>query len=162
MYQGNRLVCGKCKYFPYDIEIKNNTIIYHSNCKMIDHNKIKLFKRFFLTYGSTMGRNNICYYYEPALWNKSGQKEWTNIRDYIEWLDKEFYPQPPHIKGSKLDYEMKVYLIYNNNEYVVSLKSWLDGTAIKDNKINYIFWYKINKNKRILHNESRNSGFLKL
>ncbi len=119
---------------------------------MIDHNKVKLYQPYFKTYISVKESCDICYYYEPAAWDKSSQNNWTNIKDYTCWLDEEFYHRF-HPDKSKLDYEMRIYLIYNGNEYVVSLRSWLDGTAIQNNKINYIFWYEIIGNKRILHNE---------
>jgi hypothetical protein len=37
-YQGFRCTCMGCKYHKYDTEFKDNATIYHSDCKMIDHN----------------------------------------------------------------------------------------------------------------------------
>ncbi|WP_303984630.1 hypothetical protein [Niallia circulans] len=54
---------------------------------------------------------------------------------------------------TKLDYDRRICLVYMGNHYYVSLFSWLDGSAIQDGKINYIFWFEVLKNKRILRNE---------
>lgn len=142
-YNGLRKFCGGCKYY--------------NNCRMIDHDKIKLYKSYFKTYESIKNNCDICCYYEPANWDLTSQQNWTDIQDYTEWLDKEFYPTL-HEGESKLDYAVRKCLIYNNDEFIVSLRNWLDGTAVKENKINYIFWYKTKGKKRILYNESGSIG----
>lgn len=164
-YQGNRLHCGDCEHHKYTMEFKkideNNTkTIYHSNCKMIDHNKVKLQEPYFKSYDCGQHSCDICCYFKPASWNISTQKEWKGIKEYIDFLDKDFYIgneyQITH-NVSNFD-KIKRTLVYNNNEYVITLRSWLEGNAIKDNKINYVYWYEIHNNKRknnrILHNEA--------
>jgi hypothetical protein len=160
LYQGNRCMCGECKYFKYDMEFihtdKDNTeIIYHSNCKTIDHNKIKLPHAYFKTYGSAMESCDVCNHFEPAEWNLSGQREWKGIEAYIEYMDKEWYDHWEW-QESRLDTRTKG-LLYKGNEYYVTLRDWLNGDAVKDNKIKHKRWteiiYMTNKEKYIEHDE---------
>ncbi|MEM5599213.1 hypothetical protein AAHB53_28085 [Niallia circulans] len=104
---------------------------------MIDHDTIKLYQPYFKTYESIKQLNDICFYYEPKEWLT---KEWKGLDAYIKYLDEEYYS---HIypDQTKLDYDRRICLVYNDNHYYVSLFSWLDGSAIQDGKINYIFWY---------------------
>lgn len=137
-YEGCRKFCFGCKFYQ--------------NCKMIDHETIKFYQPFFKTYESIRSRRDICYYYEPADWNISGKDTWKGMDSYIEYMDKEYH-ELRYDGSSKLDYGIRLSLIYKGNQYTVSLKSWLDGTAIQNNQINYIFWHEINGKKRKLHNE---------
>jgi len=116
---------------------------------MIDHDTIKLFQPYFKTYESIKQLNDICFYYEPKEWLT---KEWKGLDEYIKYLDKEVYVHI-HPDQTKLDYDRRICLVYMGNHYYVSLFSWLDGSAIQDGKINYIFWFEVLKNKRILRNE---------
>jgi hypothetical protein len=160
-YQGCRKFCGDCKYWKYkskyikndDGESKTQII---SNCKMIDHNKVKLCVPYFQAYDCGQHGGSICCHFEPAEWNLTAQRDWTGIEDYIEFLDKYFYAPSVFEKRdgiSKLDIRT-VALVYDGNIYNVTLRNWLEGTAVKDGKINYKNWYECKGRKRILHNEN--------
>ena len=156
-YNGKRLVCKDCKFCPKTYFDKNNKIKYRA-CKMLNNNTIKKLQGF--NYCS-IEKEDICRHYEPAKWNDFSKENWTNIEDYIEFLDKEYYITPSFLKlegKSKIKDIMTIPLTVEADEeyiYHVSLYDWLTGEAVKNNVIKYKRKYEVKKTK--IKNQYRKS-----
>ena len=142
-YQGNKLNCTECIHRP---RMTKEDVTKYIPCKMIDHNRFRLYKSIFNGYEGSISTTNICCHYEPAKWNISGQREWRGIDAYIEFLDKYFYHTPEFLKYNKIkDTTVGGVTIcigefdtYGELQYQVSLYDWITGNWFKDNQIKYI------------------------
>ncbi len=151
-YNGNRIMCNECKYCP-KLYFENGKKKYTA-CKMIDHDNIRFLESPFSGY--EFAKEDICHYYEPAKWDISGQKEWTNMEDYIEFLSNEF-PTPKFLieEGkSKIKDIITIPLVVGTKDdrwgdyvYYVSLYDWLKGDAIKDGSVKFKKKFKVVRTK---------------
>lgn len=142
-YQGNRICCNECLYRP---RTTKEDVTKYTPCKMIDHDRFRLYKTIFNGYEGSIATTNICCHYEPTKWNISGQREWKGVDAYIEFLDKYFYHTPKFLDYNKIrDTTTGGVTIciggfdtYGELQYQVSLYDWITGNWFKDNRIKYI------------------------
>lgn len=149
-YQGNRLNCGECLYCP---KLRKDDVTKYTPCKMIDHDTIRFLPQIFNGYQGTIANQNICYFFQPAKWNISSQREWKGINDYIEFMDKFYYMTPSFLEYNKVKDVHYVTLVvgdgeYGDYQYEVSLYDWLTNNVFdNEGNIKYRKKIKIHKNK---------------
>lgn len=142
-YTGNRLNCNECKFCP-KMNLADDNKKYTS-CKLIDHNKIRLYTKLFNGYDGSIRGSDICKYYEPASWNLSSQKEYKGIDIYIEFMIDW------HGTIERLKNIIYVTLCvggidcYGEFQYHVGLYDWLTANFLNDNKLKYISKYKVER-----------------
>ena len=133
-YEGNIKHCSECKYCT-DFSFIDDKKVYRP-CKMIDHNKIRLYTHIFGGYECSKRMCPICKYFEPAIWDLSAQNSWKGIEPYIEFLEGDVYRQYVLLCVGKYD-------CYGEYQYRVRLLDWLTGEAIQGNKIKYRSKWKV-------------------
>ena len=129
----NKLMCSWCQYHIHEG-------IGYKPCPNLDHDKIQLRPKVFGGYDKAYYVCEICSYYKPAKWIK--YPSFTNIEDYIEFLDKEFYEPSNYQKKlgiSKIKQfgYVSIRIPSEDLEIEVPLIHWLKGTWREGNKIRY-------------------------
>lgn len=158
MYEGNKLFCRFCKY--------HSKLTYREGelcvppCRNIDHNTIKFKPQIFNGYDGAYDNCHICSHYAPKSYIRNSN--FTNIEEYIEWLDTIEYETPQKYKDKRLStirHFLYVTLQVKDVILRVPLYNWLNGTWLEDNKIIYKLMYKIEKNKMVILDEPKLGEF---
>lgn len=145
-YRGNLITCSSCKYSP---QFKIGDKIEYEGCKNLDHHKLRLYTKIFSGYSGSIHSCHICNKYTPAEWDISGQNEWTDIDDYIDFMQNEYYRYGDKVKCIKTTKTGSViiciggYDCYGEIHYIISLYDWLKGEWLKNDKIKYLYKKKV-------------------
>ena len=160
---GRILTCSSCKFCS---KIDKNDVSKFETCKMIDHDKTKLYKKIHNGYESSMSTCPICYHFEPndiSIWLK---ETWSGIDGYIEEL-KTYEFNSDNKQYDKLKDIAYVTLVRTENNitfhYHVSLYDWLTNNVFNGDEINYMYKYKIETEhrypKRVLVDDKKTNYF---
>ena len=118
--------CSCCKYYKSNAELEN----VKSECKRVDHKKIRFYKPWFATYDC--GSKHIpCNDFVPKHPEYEDFKEWTNFDDFWKVYCKTWLP--------KKEENSSVAFFINGDEstmFSVKLKDFIDGSFIKDGILN--------------------------
>lgn len=131
--------CGDCVYFKVDADRAE------SLCKRINHKKIKFAVPWFKSYDCGQSFHLPCNAFMPKYMERADAKDWTNFEDFWRAYVKAWLPYQNE--------DILVWFCINDDitvRYGVPLKSFLDGTMIKDNKLMAIkkqYFKRTNRNE---------------
>ena len=140
----NKLRCSWCQYHIHEG-------IGYKPCPNLDHDKIQLRPQVFNGYSGAYDSCEICLHYKSAKWIKN--PTFTNIEDYIEFLDKEWYEPSNYQKAISISNlkqfrYVSIRIPSEDLEIEVPLIHWLKGTWKEGSKIRYKKISRLIKNKK--------------